>query len=167
MGLIRFSLVQAGVACGRKISAARHRICSAWPFTACVSLTAGQKARSLQYAQLVGKSIGCNVILETQIWRYIDRVGGKYTAESPASVSFESRLYEIDRPAVIWTSKFDEVQATVLENIYDWKKANIRGFTWITAEELMREGLVEKLNNNPYLKKPAAQSDSTGYDERI
>jgi len=122
---------------------------------------------SLEFARLTGKSIGCNAILETTVWRYSDRIGGKYTAEAPASVAFDFRLIGIDQSAVIWSAKFDEVQVSVLENIYEWKKANTRGFTWITAEELMLEGLKEKLNNSPYFRKKIIPVDSSRYDERI
>jgi len=130
-----------------------------------LQMSGGEKP--LEYARMIGESIGCNAILETTVWRYTERIGGKYTAEAPSSVAFDSRLIGIDQSAVIWSAKFDEVQVSVLENIYDWGKANTRGFSWISAEELMLEGLKEKLENSPYFMKKGIPSESTGYDERV
>ena len=43
-----------------------------------------------------------------------------------------------------------------MENLLEWNKANTRGFVWITAEELMREGVKGKLAASPYFG-PAGQ----------
>ena len=39
-----------------------------------------------------------------------------------------------------------------MENLYNFSSAKQRGFTWITAEELLREGLVKKLGECSYLQ---------------
>ena len=46
--------------------------------------------------------------------------------------------------------RFDERQQSVMENLLSLGKASSRGFSWITAEQLMREGLKERLDQCGY-----------------
>jgi len=115
-------------------------------------MTGGES--TLILASMVGKSINCNAVLESTVKRYAERIGGRYSVESPASVAFEMRLISLDTSSVLWSAKFDEVQKSVMENILEWKKANTRKFTWITAEELMQEGVKGKLTDSPFFYSP-------------
>ena len=56
----------------------------------------------------------------------------------------------IETGFVLWSAKFDEVQKSVMENILEWDKASTRGFVWVTAEELMQEGVKRKLADSSY-----------------
>ncbi len=102
---------------------------------------------SLEYFRRVGKEMSCNVVLQTTVNRYKDRDGSKFSAESPASVSFDYRLVEIEKGTVLCRGKFDETQQSVMENLYAFKKARARGFTWVSAEDLMREGLQARFSD--------------------
>lgn len=113
-----------------------------------LQLSGGEDA--LEIARLVGKSINCNAVLESTVKRFSQRVGGRYSVESPASVGFEMRLISIETGLILWSAKFDEVQKSVMENILEWNKASTRGFVWVTAEELMQEGGRRKLADSPY-----------------
>jgi hypothetical protein len=115
---------------------------------ASLELTGGEN--SLTLARMVGKNINCNAVLESTVKRFTERVGGRYSIESPASVAFEMRLISIENGSILWSAKFDEVQKSVMENILEWNKAKIRRFVWITAEELMQEGISGKLADSPY-----------------
>jgi len=107
---------------------------------------------SLARSRNVGDFLSCNGVLEVKLWRYKDRVGGQYTAKDPASVSFTYRLLEVNSGTVLCQGRYDEVQQSVLENLYDFSSARKRGFTWVTAEELLREGVAQKLGECSYLK---------------
>ncbi len=107
---------------------------------------------SLARSRDVGNFLSCNGVLEVDLWRYRDRVGGQYTAKEPASVSFTYRLLEANSGTVLCQGRYDEVQQSVLENLYNFSSARKRGFTWITAEELLREGVAQKLGECSYLK---------------
>ncbi len=126
-----------------------------------LELTGGEN--SLALASMVGKNMNCNAVLESTVKRFADRVGGRYSVESPASVAFEMRLISIETGSILWSAKFDEVQKSVMENIFEWNKANTRSFVWITADELMEEGVSGKLTTSPYFNLPGArdQSDSS------
>lgn len=132
-------------------------------------LTGGEKSTDI--ARIIGENINCNAILETRIWKYSERVGNKWSVDSPASAAFDFRLIGTEKGALLWSAKFDETQVPVLENLYNWSKAQTRGFTWITAGELMHEGMREKLSASPYFKQllhPQIHKDSSGYyDEKI
>jgi len=107
---------------------------------------------SLSRSRNVGNFLSCNGVLEVNLWRYKDRVGGQYTAKDPASVSFTYRLLEVNSGTVLCQGRYDEVQQSVMENLYNFSSARKRGFTWITAEELLREGVEQKLGECSYLK---------------
>jgi hypothetical protein len=116
----------------------------------------------LTFDRLVGESIGCDAVLESTVSHFGQRVGGRYSVESPASVAFAMRLISLETGAVLWSAKFDEVQKSVMENILEWKKAGARGFVWITAEELMREGIREKLAYSPYFNPEGEMTPPAG-----
>ena len=105
----------------------------------------------LSRARVIADHLSCNAVLETTIRRYSDRIGGRYTAEEPASVAFEYRLVEVVSGTVLCKGKFDEVQKSVMENLYNFKTSRMRGFTWVTAEELLKEGVKEKFDECSYL----------------
>lgn len=104
--------------------------------------------------QKVAEQLSCNAMLEVTLNRYVDRVGGEYTAKDPASVAFHYKLYDMDQGRVLCSGRFDEVQQSLMENLYNWKRASKRGFTWITSEELLLEGIREKFSQCPYLADP-------------
>lgn len=103
-----------------------------------------------QARQRVGKS-GCNAALEISLSRYAERVGGDYGVKRPAAVTFAYKLYETGEGRVLCHGRFDEQQQTVMENLLTLPKAKNRGLTWLTAEELAREGLRERLGQCSYL----------------
>jgi hypothetical protein len=106
---------------------------------------------ALARARVVADRVSCNAVLETTLKRFRDRIGGEYTAKEPASVAFDFRLIAVPDGRILCSGSFDEVQKSVMENLYNLKSATKRGFTWITAEELMREGLADRLKECPYL----------------
>jgi hypothetical protein len=110
----------------------------------------GESKESLAEARRLAGQLSCNALMETTISRYSDRVGGEYSAEQPAAVSFAYRVYEVDQGRVLCQGRFDEKQQSVMENLLHFSKASGRGFTWITAEALLREGLKEKLGQCSY-----------------
>ena len=104
-------------------------------------------------ARSAGNFLSCNGVLELSLWRYKDRIGGRYTAKEPASVSFTYRLVEVNSGVTVCQGRYDEVQQSVMENLYDFGTARKRGFTWVTAKELLQEGLENKLGECSYLKR--------------
>jgi len=108
-------------------------------------------AESLSVARLVGKHLSCNVALETTLHKYVERQGGKYSVEQPASVGFQYRLLDLDSGEVLCRGDFKEEQQSVLENILSFHKARQRGFAWIDGKELLKEGVDELFGKCSYL----------------
>jgi len=108
-------------------------------------------AQPMARATLIADKLSCNAVLETTLRRYKDRVGGEYTAKEPASVAFDFRLIAIPDGTVLCSGTFDEVQKSVMENLFNIKAATERGFTWVTAEQLMREGMRDRFEKCSYL----------------
>lgn len=113
-----------------------------------LNLAGGEDA--LEIARLVGESIKCEAVLETVVTRFRQRDGGRYSVAAPAAAGFDMRLIALEGGEVLWSARFDESQKPVMENLLEWKKANTRGFVWLTAEELMQEGVAVKLADSPY-----------------
>lgn len=125
-----------------------------------LELTGGESSPEL--ARLVGGRIGCNAILETEVSRFDERAGGKFSVEAPAAVAFDFRLFASDSGAVLWSATFDEKQKSVSENLYELKKAKSRGFRWVTAEGLMLEGVRAKFDQSPYFRSNAKAAPVQG-----
>ncbi len=107
---------------------------------------------SLTGARQIAGQVGCNTILETTLSQYTERVGGQYGAKQPAAVTFTYRLYEVGEGKVLCHGRFDEQQQSLMENLLTLPKAKKRGLSWLTAEELLREGVQEKLGQCSYLE---------------
>lgn len=101
----------------------------------------------------LGSVLHSDAVLMTTVSRYRQRVGGEFAAESPASASFQMRLVDAKTKAVLWSADFDETQESLFSNILTFNKAQSRGFKWISVENLVTQGIKDRLANCPYLKK--------------
>lgn len=106
---------------------------------------------NLETARRIATQHGCNAVLETTLSRYSERVGGDYGVKQPAAVTFAYKLYEVGEGRVLCHGRFDEQQQSLMENLLALPKTQSRGLVWLTAEELARDGLKEKLGECPYL----------------
>ncbi|BCL61137.1 hypothetical protein DGMP_18300 [Desulfomarina profundi] len=61
-------------------------------------------------------------------------------------------LRHVKTGAVLWSADFKETQESLLSNILSFNKAQSRGFKWISVEELLEQGIRERLAQCPYLK---------------
>jgi hypothetical protein len=112
--------------------------------------TSGEGVTDLESAKQVADRISCNVLMETTVSRYVERVGGQYGVKEPAAATFDYRLYEVGQGRVLCRGRFDEQQQSLMDNLLSINKASGRGFTWVTAEQLLREGMKHKLGQCPY-----------------
>lgn len=99
----------------------------------------------------VSTSLNCEAVMVTTIWKFRQRQGGSYAVDEPASASFAIRLFNARTKNVIWAADFNETQESLLSNILSFGKARSRGFKWITVEELVAQGIKERLAECPYL----------------
>lgn len=94
----------------------------------------------------------CDGVLITSVRRYQQRQGTEYAVDAPAAVDFFMVLKHVESGKILWTTEFQERQQSLLSNILTFGKARERGFKWVTAEQLMEQGLKDRLTTCPYLK---------------
>ncbi len=107
----------------------------------------------LAQMQTLGAKLKANAVLDVKVTRYQERDGGDLAVNAPASAAFEMVLTHTETGMVLWAASFDETQQAVSSNLLALGKAKNRGYKWITVEELIRQGLKERLAECPYLQK--------------
>jgi hypothetical protein len=100
----------------------------------------------------LGQKLNCDGVLLTTVRRYTQREGTEYSVDSPAAVDFNMVLRDSGNGNVLWSAEFREKQESFLSNIFSFSIAKSRGFKWITVEELMEQGIKERLDECPYLR---------------
>ncbi len=99
----------------------------------------------------VGKQTHSQAVLVLTMHRFKQREGGEYAVDEPASASFDMQLFDTATTNVLWSSQFNETQQSLLSNILSFGKAQSRGFKWITVQDLVAQGIKERLAKCPYL----------------
>jgi len=115
------------------------------------SLMPSDSGSQLELIKTIGAELKCGAVLMTTLNDYRQRVGGSYGAERPASAAFSMRLVNTGNGRVIWQSMFKETQKSLMSNLMSFDRAESRGFKWITVEELVQQGINEKVEECPYL----------------
>jgi TolB-like protein len=102
--------------------------------------------------QQMGQQLSADAVLVGRLYRYKERVGTKYAADSPASVAFDLNLVSVADGRLLWSGSFDETQQALNENLFLLGSFLKRKGTWITADEMAVTGLanlIEKLPGHP------------------
>ena len=99
--------------------------------------SAGDAARLKQ----IGEMVYADAVIVGRLLRYRERVGDEWGAKSPASVAFVLELIDVRRGDVIWSSRFDETQKALSENIFALGDIGQRGIRWLSADQLAQEGV--------------------------
>ena len=89
----------------------------------------------------IGQMVYADAVMIGRVTRYRERVGDEWGAKSPASVSFVLDLIDLRRGDVIWSAHFDETQKSLSENIFAIGDITQRGVRWLSADQLMQEGV--------------------------
>lgn len=100
----------------------------------------------------LGEKVNCEGVLITTLRRYVQRDGTELAVDAPASADFKMVLRHAPTGTMLWSADFQETQEPFLSNIFSYNKMQKRGFHWVTAEELLEQGLEQRLDECPYLK---------------
>jgi hypothetical protein len=92
-------------------------------------------------ARQIGQMVFADAVMIGRVSRYRERVGDEWGAKSPASVAFVLDLIDVRRGDVIWSARFDETQKSLSENIFAIGDISQRGVRWLSADQLMQEGV--------------------------
>jgi len=118
------------------------------------SLASESVLDQISLAKKIGTQVGGDAVLMSTVNRYHPRGGTKLSVDSAASVAFDYKLAEVKTGRILCSGAFDETQQAVFENMFAFMRSFKRGFRWITAEELAKEGLIRKFDDCPYLSAP-------------
>ena len=106
---------------------------------------------SLERARKYADKLSCNAVLETTLHRYKERVGGEMTAKEPASAAFSYRLLAMPDGQVLCQDHFDAEQQSLMENLFSFREGTGGSLTWLSAEDFMHKGMLNRLEKCPYL----------------
>jgi PBP1b-binding outer membrane lipoprotein LpoB len=107
----------------------------------------------LEQMKALGDKMGSNAVLDVIVTRFQERDGSELSVNAPASAAFDMVLTQVDSGKVLWAASFDETQEALSSNLLTIGKVKNRGLKWITVEELVRQGVKERLADCPYLQK--------------
>jgi len=94
-----------------------------------------------------------DAVLLCTLQRFTEREGTEYSIANPASVAFDYKLIHAETGQTICSGGFNETQQPLLADMFQFFKKAQRGFKWLSAEELARDGFQQKIADCPYLKK--------------
>ena len=109
----------------------------------------GQTLGSLSDAARVrrlGELVYADAVITAQLHRYRERIGNEVGVQSPASVAFVMDVIDLRRGDIVWSARFDETQKPLTENIFAIGDIRQRGIRWLSADQLMLEGVKKTVN---------------------
>jgi len=89
----------------------------------------------------IGERVYADAVITGRILRFRERIGNELGVKSPASVAFVLDLVDVRRGDILWSARFDETQKPLSENIFAIGDISQRGVRWLTAEQLVHEGV--------------------------
>jgi hypothetical protein len=93
----------------------------------------------------IGRALNADAIFVGYIYRFRERVGGKYSVDLPASVAFDIHLIRTVDGRVLWSAHFDETQRPLSDNLFRLNLFLQRKAKWVTAQEMAISGLKDML----------------------
>jgi hypothetical protein len=100
-------------------------------------------------AELAASKFGATAIMMGQVTRYRERQGESFGSTLSASVAFNATIYTAATVQRVWSSRFDETQRSLSENIVNARRYPGGGTRWLTAAELARWGAESAVETLP------------------
>jgi len=88
-----------------------------------------------------GRQVQAYAVMAGYLYRFKERIGKRYSVESPASVAFGFHLVRVSDGRVLWGGNYDVTQRALSENILQIGTFLKRKGKWVTVEEMTKEGL--------------------------
>ena len=95
----------------------------------------------------IGRALNADAVFVGYIYRFRERIGTKYSVDSPASVAFDIHLRCVGDGRVLWSAHFDETQQPLSDNLFRLNLFIKRGAKWITAKEMAISGLEDMIDD--------------------
>ena len=106
--------------------------------------SSSDKQRSpLKALARTGRMLDADLVFQGYLYRFKNRVGKDYAAESAASVAFDLYLIDSRSQKVVWSSYFDQTQQALADDLFFIGTFFRRGARWITAEVMASEAMTD------------------------
>lgn len=112
-----------------------------------------EETTELEIITLLGKELGADAILTGNVYRFQERVGSDYAAETPASIGIELDLIETEKGLIRWNRRYEDTQRALSDNLLSVGSFFKRKGKWLTAEELATEGIQHLMETIPIVPK--------------
>ncbi|ABB38265.1 putative lipoprotein [Oleidesulfovibrio alaskensis G20] len=135
-----FAAILAGATARKYVSSEQGRQCQEIVSAA----QQGEKSISaFEHWLRVGRCMEVDYLLVPHLIDWHQRKGENMTAASPASVTLDLFLMDVQGQSLVSRYHFEETQQTLADNLLEFSKFVERKGKWITAEDLAREGLYQ------------------------
>jgi hypothetical protein len=111
----------------------------------------GRELSEHDLALQAGRRLQTDGVMVGYVYRYSERVGAKYSVESPASVTFDLDLIHVPDGSLLWSGAFHETQKTLFEDLFQFSTFLKRKGKWLTAAQLAQSGLDDVLATLEFL----------------
>lgn len=88
-----------------------------------------------------GRKLSADGVFVGHIYRYRDRVGGKYSVDAPASVAFDIFLLRVSDGRILWSRFYDETQKALTDDLFQLGTFLDRDGQWVTANQMARTAM--------------------------
>jgi len=106
-----------------------------------------------------GRALKSDAVIVGYIFRYRERVGTRYSVDSPTSVAFDIHLIRVADGRVLWSGQFNETQRSLSEDLLSLGTFIKRKARWITAHEMAQAGLEDLLQSLPGFESRSKKSE--------
>ena len=93
----------------------------------------------------IGRILGADLVMAGYVYRFRERIGTRYSADSPASAAFDIHLVDVASSRILWTGRFDETQGTLFENLFKIGTFLKRKGAWVTVDKMAVSALEDML----------------------
>ncbi len=97
----------------------------------------------------LARTQGADGIFVGYLYFFRERQGQKYSVVEPAAVAFDMALLDARSGRLVWHADFVETQKALSENLLSIGDFVKRGGRWLTAKELVKDGIKKMLNSFP------------------
>jgi hypothetical protein len=88
-----------------------------------------------------GRKLSADGVFVGHVYRYRNRVGGKYSVDAPASVAFDIFLLRVSDGRILWSRFYDETQKALTDDLFQLGAFLDRDGQWVTADQMARAAL--------------------------
>jgi hypothetical protein len=108
-----------------------------------------QNAADLGMIMEIGRRLEADGVVLGRVYRFRERIGRDYSAETSAAVTFDLLLIQVPQGRLLWEGQFNESQQPLTENLFNIGAFFQRKGRWLTARELAESGLDDVLASFP------------------